>query len=111
MSRVSTSFAFPHSVQLLEHGATPHVINPAMDNRGGTPLHEATRGKHVAMAEMLLRAGASPFQCNALGKTCLDEAVFVGCGPLLRLYESSAIWRGKVAVRVRSCTNDHTLFP
>jgi hypothetical protein len=87
-------------LQLLESSANVLYVNPAPDVRGGTALHEATRNRHEALAELLLSCGAYPFQCNYMGRTCMDEAVLAESVNLLRRYEQAAPWQGTVAVKV-----------
>ncbi len=64
-----------------------------------------------ALAELLLQFGASPFQANGAGRTCMDEAVLEGAGNLLRRFEQLALWRGDVAVKVTTRATPHDRLP
>ena len=60
---------------LLEHGADPNGLTKA---GGSTPLHEATRGKQVAIVGLLLDAGADPNVTTFDGDTPLHFAAKAG---------------------------------
>ncbi len=73
---------------LLAHGAKPDGLSfggynlrstrSSMDVQSGTPLHRAVANKNRAIAELLIRAGASVNATNLEGQTPLHLAAFIG---------------------------------
>ncbi|XP_054631968.1 ankyrin repeat domain-containing protein 27 isoform X2 [Dunckerocampus dactyliophorus] len=59
---------------LIQSQALVNVAN----NQGNTALHEAVRGRHPALVELLLRGGASPELRNRRQRTPLDSAYELG---------------------------------
>lgn len=53
------------------------LVNVA-NNQGNTALHEAVRGGHQSLVELLLRSGASPGPRNKRQRTPLDCAYELG---------------------------------
>lgn len=84
---------------LLEQGADVHAIAPKR-TCGGSALAEAVAGRHEAMVELLLRAGADPFTENAAGKAPLDLALEARCAGVLRSFERFALFAGVVNMKV-----------
>jgi hypothetical protein len=83
---------------LLSAGA---AVNRASVVDGGTALHAAVAGRHVAAVVALLCAGASPFQENGRGQTAVDTTIRAGDAGLARRLEAEAAdFSGDLAMKV-----------